>query len=183
MTDPRQLLIGNGTFSFYQSDTAPISDTLYDGAAHKIGNVKAFTFQQQGETKEHFGSYGGVKILDRVYTTMLRLGYTLQVEQASEFGLQTLFYGDEATGAGLYNWNYRAFTPLQNSQGFKGFGRLEIWDAAMPQVPRLVHKDFYCSIRLNNQPEFGDDWFSYELKVDVLSPVGKVYFRNPSHPV
>jgi hypothetical protein len=33
-------------------------------------------------------------------------------------------------------------------------------------------------VRLNNQPEVGDEWFGYEMKVDVLSPVGTVFLRK-----
>jgi len=53
----------------------------------------------------------------------------------------------------------------------------------VPEVPRLVHLHFFCNLRLNNQPELADDWFGYEIKVDVLSPVGEVFYRNPNDPV
>jgi len=112
MTDPRQLLIGTGLFSFVEGTERPPDDDMYNATEFQFGNVKAFTFQTQSETKDHFGSYGGVKILDRVHTTMLRLGYTLQLEQMHELGVRALFFGGAAEGGNYNNWTYRKLTPL-----------------------------------------------------------------------
>lgn len=142
-----------------------------------FGNLKAFSFQNQGETKEHFGSYRGIKILDKVFTTQLRLGYTLQLEEVNNRTVEHLFYGKlgEATDT---TPKYATIKPLQRPQSLNGFARLRIWDGHDMENPRLVHKDFYCNVRLNNQPELADEWFGYELKVDVLSPVGTVFLRD-----
>lgn len=178
MPDPSLLLIGSGDFSLVTGvSVAPADEVSYDDTAAMFGNLKAFSFQNQAETKEHFGSYRNVKILDRVFTTQLRLGYMLQLEEVDDRIVEAMFYGSSGALTGT-NPDYRQITPLVNPQSLNGFGRLRIWDDVDPQNPRLMHKDFQCNMRLNNQPELGEDWFGYELKVDVLSPVGTVFLRQ-----
>lgn len=178
MSDPSLLLIGSGDFSLITGiSVAPDNEADYDSAAAMFGNLKAYSIQNQAETKEHFGSYRGVRILDKVFTTQLRLGYMLQLEEVDDRVVETLFYGRAGALTGTAP-DYRQVTPLLNPQSLNGFARLRTWDDADPQNPRLMHKDFRCNARLNNQPEMGEDWFGYELKVDVLSPVGTVYLRQ-----
>lgn len=178
MPDPSLLLIGSGDFSIVTGvAVAPANEAEYDGAEAMFGNMKAFSFQNQAETKEHFGSYRGVRILDDVFTTQLRLGYLLQLEEINDRIVETLFYGESA-GLTASSPGYREITPLLRPQSLSGFGRLRVWDQRDPQNPRLMHKDFRCNVRLNNQPELGEDWFGYEFKVDVLSPVGTVFLRQ-----
>ncbi|QYY34612.1 hypothetical protein [Ruficoccus sp. ZRK36] len=178
MPNPNLLLIGSGDFSIITGITAaPANEAEYDDANAMFGNLKAFSFQNQAETKEHFGSYRSVKILDRVFTTQLRLGYLLQLEEVDDRAVESLFYGasGELTGS---NPDYREINPFQRPQSLTGFARLRVWDDKNSQSPRLMHKDFWCNVRLNNQPEVGDEWFGYEMKVDVLSPVGTVFLRQ-----
>ncbi len=178
MPNPNLLLIGSGDFSLITGTTVvPESEAAYDEASAMFGNVKTFSFQNQAETKDHFGSYRSVKILDRVFTTQLRLGYLLQLEEVDDRAVEALFYGvsGELTGT---DPDYRKINPLQRPQNLNGFARLRVWDDKHAQSPRLIHKDFWCNVRLNNQPEVGDEWFGYEMKVDVLSPVGTVYLRK-----
>ncbi len=178
MSDPNLLLIGSGDFSLITgTSAAPSVEADYDQPAATFGNLKAFSFQNQGETKEHFGSYRGVRILDKVFTTQLRLGYLLQLEEVDDRIVETLFYGSAGSLTGGTP-DYRQITPLQRPQSLTGFARLRIWDDRDAQNPRIMHKDFRCNVRLNNQPELAEDWFGYELKVDVLSPVGTVYLRQ-----
>ena len=178
MPDPNLLLIGSGDFSLITGiNVAPENEADYDAASAMFGNLKAFSFQNQSETKEHFGSYRGIRILDKVFTTQLRLGYMLQLEEINDRIVETLFYG-ESSGLTGSNPDYREVTPLLRPQSLSGFARLRVWDDRDQQNPRMMHKDFRCNVRLNNQPELGDDWFGYEFKVDVLSPVGSVFLRQ-----
>ena len=178
MSNPNLLLIGSGDFSIITGiSVAPTNEYDYDAADAMFGNLKAFSFQNQAETKEHFGSYRGVRILDKVFTTQLRLGYMLQLEEVNDRIVETLFYGSSGNLTGG-NPDYREINPLQKPQSLNGFARLRVWDDKDAQNPRLMHKDFRCNVRINNQPELGDDWFGYELKVDVLSPVGTVFLRQ-----
>ncbi len=178
MPNPNLLLIGSGDFSLISGvAAAPVNEADYDAADAMFGNLKAFSFQNQAETKEHFGSYRSVRILDKVFTTQLRLGYMLQLEEVNDRVVETLFYGAAGALTGT-NPDYREIAPLQRPQSLNGFARLRVWDDQDAQNPRLVHKDFQCNVRLNNQPELAEEWFGYELKVDVLSPVGTVFLRQ-----
>lgn len=109
-----------------------------------------------------------------------RHGYLLQLEEVDDRLAESLFYGSGTGEETNTTPKYRIINPLRRPQSLTGFARLRIWDDRDTQNPRLIHKDFWCSVRLNNQPEAGEDWFSYELKVDVLSPIGTVYLRQES---
>lgn len=179
MSNPNLLLIGTGDFSLITgATTIPETEAAYDAAGAMFGNLKTFSFQNQAETKEHFGSYRGVRILDKVFTTQLRLGYLLQLEEVDDRLVETLFYGSASGEQTNTVPKYKVINPLRRPQQLTGFARLRVWDDRDAQNPRLIHKDFWCSVRLNNQPEVGEDWFGYELKVDVLSPIGTVYLRE-----
>ena len=99
MSNANLLLIGGGEFSLITGATAaPASETDYDAGAALFGNVESVSIQNQAETKEHFGTYRGVRILDRVHITQLRLGYTLQLEEVDDRIVETLRSGPREEG-------------------------------------------------------------------------------------
>jgi hypothetical protein len=180
MNDPNLTLVGTGDFSLIIGATAaPTSENDYDAASAAFGNVKEVTVLNEQEVKDHFGSYRGVRILDRSVTTQLRKGYKLKLDEFEARVVQALFHA--AAGADTVTTPpYQTFTPFGQPQSLQGFGRLRLWDTLDQLNPRLVHKDFLCIVRFEGDFSLGEDFTEYELKVDVLSPVGTVYLRKDS---
>ncbi len=181
MPNPDLYLIGTADFSLITGATeAPAQESDYDQASAMFGNIDSVGVQNSSETREHFGSYQGVKVLDDVHVTQLRLGYTLTCHEVDDRMIETMFYGQAGaptTGDPVYS----QITPIAGSQTLKGFGRLRVFDGKSPANPRLIHKDFLCRVNLSSQPDLNDEnYFSFELKVDILHIVGTVLRRRDS---
>jgi hypothetical protein len=178
MNNPNLTLVGTGDFSLIiGATTAPVNESAYDDAAALFGNVKEVTIMNEQEVKDHFGSYRGVRILDRSFTTQLRKGYKLKLDEVEKRAIQTLFYASQGADVGS-NPAYETFVPFGQPQSLQGFARLRLWDSQSQVNPRLIHKDFMGITRFEGDLTLGDDFTDYELKVDVISPVGTVYLRK-----
>jgi hypothetical protein len=178
MNNPNLTLVGTGDFSLLINATAaPASEADYDAAAAMFGNVKEATILNEQEVKDHFGSYRGIRIRDRSVTTQLQKGYKLKMDEFDSRTIQTLFYASKGSDTAT-NPIYETFTPFAQPQSLQGFGRVRLWDSTSQVNPRFVHKDFFCIVRFEGDFSLGEDFSEYELKVDVLSPVGTVYLRK-----
>jgi hypothetical protein len=178
MNNPNLTLVGTGDFSLIIDATeAPAQESSYDATSAMFGNVKEVAIMNEQEVKDHFGSYRGVRILDQSVTTQLRKGYKLTLDEVDKRAIMALFYGSQGADAGSEP-AYETFTPFAKPQSLRGFARLRLWDTRSGVNPRLIHKDFFCVVRFEGDLTLGDDFTSYQLKVDVLSPVGTVYLRK-----
>lgn len=178
MNNPNLTLVGTGDFSLIiGATTAPANESEYDAASAAFGNVKEATVMNEQEVKDHFGSYRGIRILDRSVTTQLRKGYKIKLDEFEKRTVQALFYANQGADTGT-NPDYQTFTPFGQPQSLQGFGRLRMWDTRSQTNPRFMHKDFFCIVRFEGDFSLGEDFSEYELKVDVLSPVGTVYLRK-----
>ena len=178
MNNPNITLVGTGDFSLIIGATnAPVNESDYDTGTAAFGNVRELTVLNEQEVKEHFGSYRGVRILDRSVTTQLRKGYKLKLDEVERRAIQALFYASQGNDT-TTTPPYETFTPFAQPQSLRGYARLRMWDNQSQTNPRFVHKDFFCVVRFEGDLTLGDDFTDYELKVDVLSPVGNVYLRK-----
>lgn len=178
MNNPNLVLAGDGDFSLLIGATsAPVEESSYDAAAAMFGNVKEVTVMNEQEVKEHFGSYRGVRILDRSVTTQLRKSYKLKLDEVEKRAIMLLFYANAGADTATTP-AYETFTPFAQPQSLGGFARLRLWDTKSQVNPRLIHKDFACIVRFEGDLTLGEDIAEYEIKVDVLSPVGTVYLRK-----
>jgi hypothetical protein len=181
MNNPNLTLIGTGDFSLIiGATTAPPSESAYDKedwSPNMFGNVKELTILNEQEAKDHFGSYRGVRMLDRTVTTQLRKGYKLKLDDFDHRAMMMLFHAYQSADAGTIP-QYQTFTPFGMPQSLRGFGRIRLWDPADPVNPRFVHKNFLCVVRFEGDFSLGEDFSEYEIKVDVLSPVGTVYLKK-----
>lgn len=178
MNNPDLTLVGTGDFSLIQgASTAPASEIEYDDPLSIFGNVKEVTVLNEQEVKEHFGSYRGIRILDRSTTTQVRKGYRIKLDEVDKRAIIALFYAAQGANT-VSDPVYETFTPFGQPQSLRGFARLRLWDTTSEVNPRFLHKDFACVVRFEGDLTLGDDFTDYELKVDVLSPVGTVYLRK-----
>lgn len=178
MNKPNLTLVGTGDFSLIIGATAaPVNENEYDATPAAFGNVKEVTILNEREVKEHFGSYRGIRILDHSVTTQLRKGYKLKLDEFEKRTIQALFSASQGADTATEP-AYETFTPFGQPQSLQGFGRLRMWDTLSQTNPRLMHKDFFCIVRFEGDFSLGEDFSEYELKVDVLSPVGTVYLRK-----
>lgn len=181
MNNPNLTLAGTGDFSLIIGATeAPTNESAYDATSSPrplFGNVKEVVVLNDQEVKEHFGSYRGIRILDRSVATQLRKGYRLKLDEFDHRAVQTLFYATKGDDTGT-NPAYETFTPFALPQSLQGFARLRIWDTRSQVNPRLMHKDFFAIVRFEGEFTLGEDFSEYQLRVDVLSPVGTVYLRK-----
>jgi len=178
MNNPNLTLVGTGDLSLIiGAAQAPASEDDYDLATALFGNVKEVSVLNEQEVKEHFGSYRGVRILDKSVTTQLRKGYKMKLDEFDKRAIQALFYANQGADT-VTDPAYETFTPFGQPQSLQGFGRVRMWDTIDQVNPRLVHKDFLCVVRFEGDFSLGEDFSEYELKVDVLSPVGTVYLRK-----
>ena len=118
-----------------------------------------------------------MRILDRSVTTQLRKGYKLKFDELDKRAIQALFYASQGSDVGS-NPAYETFTPFALPQSLQGFGRVRLWDTTSQINPRFMHKDFLCIARFEGDLPVGEDFCQYELKVDVVSPVGTLYLRK-----
>jgi len=178
MNNPNLTLVGTGDFSLIIGATdVPATEDEYDAATAPFGNVREVTVLNEQEVKEHFGSYRGIRILDRSVATQLRKGYRLKMDEFEARAVQALYYassGDDTVTDPVYE----TFTPFGLPQSLQGFGRIRLWDTASQTNPRFMHKDFLCIVRFEGDYTLGEEFSEHELKVDVLSPVGTVYLRK-----
>lgn len=180
MNNPNITLVGTGDFSLIIGTAGiPANESAYDATTAMFGNVKEVTILNEQEVKDHFGSYRGVRILDRSVTTQLRKGYKLKLDEVEKRVIMTLFYAAQGSDTGTTP-DYETFVPFGQPQSLRGVARLRLWDTASNQNARMIHKDFYCVVRLEGDLTLGEEFSEYELKVDVLSPVGTVYLRKDS---
>lgn len=178
MNSPHLTLTGTGDFSLLiGASAAPASESAYDASTALFGNVREVTILNEQEVKEHFGSYRGVRVLDRTVTTQLRKGYKLKLDEVDRRAVIALFYASQGADIGTAP-AYETFTPFAQPQSLQGFARLRIWDDQSQVNPRLIHKDFRAVVRFEGDLSLVDTFVEYELKVDVLSPVGTVYLRK-----
>ena len=178
MNNPNLTLAGTGDFSLIVGATeAPAQEDAYDAASAPFGNLKEVVVLNEKEVKDHFGTYRGVRILDQTVVTQLRKGYRLKFDEFEERAVQALFNAALGEDTGI-DPVYRTFTPFTQTQGLKGFGRVRLWDTRSQENPRMIHKDFLCIVRFEGDFTLGEDFSEYELKVDVLSPVGVVHLRK-----
>jgi hypothetical protein len=179
MNNPQLTLTGTGDFSLILgSVTAPRFESVYDDSSAVFGNIKEVVIQNEQEVKEHFGSYRGLRLLDRSVTTQLRKSYKLKLDEIDHRAIVALFYAEKGSDALLDGKSYNTFVPFTQPQSLNGFARLRIWDDLSNTKPRLIHKDFRAIVRFEGDLTLGEDFVDYEIKVDVLSPVGTVYLRK-----
>lgn len=178
MNNPNLTLVGTGDFSLIIGATAaPANESDYDATTAAFGNVKEVTVMNEQEVKDHFGSYRGVRILDRSVTTQLRKGYKLKLDEVEKRAIMALFYASQGSDTET-SPDYETFIPFAQPQSLRGFGRIRLWDTQSQTNPRFIHKDFHCVVRFEGDLMLGEDMTDFELKVDVLSPVGTVYLRK-----
>jgi hypothetical protein len=89
------LLIGTGEFSFAEG-AASVVAALAIGFVD-FGNLTAFGVQTKNTTKEHLGSYRGVRRIDRTFILQTQLGYQLTSDEWDTNKLRFAFYGDQGT--------------------------------------------------------------------------------------
>lgn len=85
------VLLGTGEFSF-ASGAASLA------AAQLVGwqdfdNVTTFSVQSKNEKVEHFGSYRGVKRLDKTYFKRVQAGYQLKFSAIDAQRISVMYYG------------------------------------------------------------------------------------------
>jgi hypothetical protein len=178
MNNPNLTLVGTGDFSLIIGATAaPANESDYDATTAAFGNVKEVTVMNEQEVKDHFGSYRGIRILDRSITTQLRKGYKLKLDEFERRVVMALFYASQGADTST-NPAYETFIPFGQPQSLQGFGRIRMWDNLSQSNPRFIHKDFLCVVRFEGDFSLGEDFSEYELKVDILSPVGTVFLRK-----
>ncbi len=178
MNNPNLTLAGTGDFSLILGATAaPVSEDDYDAAAAAFGNLKEVVVVNDQEVKDHFGTYRGVRILDHSVTTQLRKGYKLKFDEFEERAVRSLFYAEKGEPT-ITTPVYDTFVPFTAPQSLRGFGRVRLWDTSSQENPRMYHKDFLCVARFEGDFTLGEDYSEYELRVEVLSPVGTVYLRQ-----
>lgn len=178
MNNPNLTLVGTGDFSLITGvSAAPANESDYDAVSATFGNLKELNVLNEKEVKDHFGSYRGIRILDRSVTTQLRKGYKLKLDEFDHRAVQALFYASAGADTNTTP-PYRTFTPFSQPQSLQGFARIRLWDTRSRVNPRLIHKDFFCIVRFEGDFSLGEDFTEYELKVDVLSPVGTVFLRK-----
>ena len=92
----KALLIGTGEFSFSE-DAASVSDAQSKGFLD-FGNVTASTPSPEQTKEEHFGSYRGVRRVDKTAVTENKLSYKIKVDEFNKSNLEILFGGAATTG-------------------------------------------------------------------------------------
>lgn len=99
-TDPghnlKALLIGTGEFSFAE-DALSVSDAQAKGYLD-FGNVTASTPSPEQTKEEHFGSYRGIRRVDKTAVTENKLTYKIKVDEFNKTNLEVLFGGSPTTG-------------------------------------------------------------------------------------
>jgi len=181
MPDPTKLIIGGGEFSLVESPQGTVpADAEYDAPENSFGNIRAITFNNETELKEHFGTYKNLRVLDDAFATMLKLGYTLGMDEVTDKVLRVWYLGGPVKPVADFDAGYDAVevVPLGSPQFLRGWGCLRIYDQMSDSVPRIVHKDFFCLVRLNSQPQLAEEYLEYEFSITVLSPRGRVQHRN-----
>lgn len=180
MNNPNLTFVGTGDFSLLiGASQPPANESDYDDPSAIFGNVKEVMMLNEQEVKDHFGSYRGVRILDRSVTTQIRKGYRIKLDEVDKRTMMALFYATQGADT-TTNPAYETFTPFGQPQSLRGFGRIRLWDTESSSNPRFVHKDFACVARFEGDLSLGEDFTDYEIKIDVLSPVGTVYLRKDS---
>jgi|ERR1041384_1425354 hypothetical protein len=62
-----------------------------------FGNIVGLTLSPKGTTKEHMGAYNGIRKVDKSVVTELRLGYKVEVDEASAQNISFHYYGTLGT--------------------------------------------------------------------------------------
>lgn len=100
-TDPNvhnlnALLIGTGEFHF--AEGATLATAGKPGFGFKsFDNVKAFQLAPEKESKEHIGSYRGVKRRDKTFNISAKFSYKLTLDTVGLQKLLLMFFGIAAT--------------------------------------------------------------------------------------
>src|SRR4051812_44171623 len=85
------LVIGTGEFSFAAGATSLAAAQLIGWV--DFDNVTTGTIQSKSTTKEHKGSYRGVKRLDKTHVTETKVGYQLKFDAIDAQKVTLLFRG------------------------------------------------------------------------------------------
>jgi len=196
-------LIGNGDLSILANiwsggmptprTEPPLSESEYDqvpaemnGFEGMFGNCTVFKFENKIESKERFKSVRGLRVLDDSVAVQIQHGYIVTIDEFDARMAYLLFSGGRAQPPTEFigGATYDIVTPFTAPQGIRGYGRVRIWDPRDQVHPRLFDTGFYCVARLNNQPDFGDDFFKLELKLDILQAgkIGMIRLGGPPMP-
>lgn len=178
MSDTDKILIGNGELSFIIGQaTVPALETEYDAAGVAQFVCRDVGFLLEQEVKKHHGIYKGIRILDDIAITQIEMGYKLTLEEVTKQALQMMMLDDGTTADEGSSPDYEKLVPFSSGLALDGFARLRIWDERDQVNPRLMHKDFKAKLILDGSPELGDDWFTFQANLFVLSPVGTFFSR------
>jgi hypothetical protein len=90
------LLIGTGEFSF--SEDATSAANAQARGYLDFGNIVASTPSQENSKEEHFGSYRGVRRVDKTINTENKLRYKIKVDEWNRKNLEILYGGSSTTG-------------------------------------------------------------------------------------
>lgn len=180
MNNPNLTINGSGDFSLIIDATAaPVDESSYDAAAAMFGNVTKVTVKNEFEAKDHFGSYRGLRVLDKRRVTKVQKGYMITTDEFDIRAIRSVFFAEQGADAGT-SPDYHTFVPFSAPQGLRGFARLRMWDVEDRTNPRLIHKDFYCVVTPDGDVELAEEDATLTLRIDVLSPVGTVFLKQSS---
>lgn len=87
------VLIGTGEFSIAVGASTPAAAQLI--GYKDFGNVKVFDVSAEGEKKEHYGSYRGTQVRDRLDNRKLKIGYKLTCDEWTADMLSYFFFGKQ----------------------------------------------------------------------------------------
>jgi len=178
MSDTDKILIGNGELSFIIGQSAvPTAESEYDASGVAQFVTRNVRFLMEQEVKKHYGVYKGLRILDDVAITQIEMGYGLTLEEVTKEALQMMLLDDGLTTNETGPPEYQQLVPFSNGMALDGFARLRVWDERDQTNPRLMHKDFRGKLVLDGNPELGEDWFTFDANLYVLSPVGTFFSR------
>lgn len=97
---PKNLIatyIGSGQFSFADGATSPAAAQLI--GYRDFGNLKTYKTASKSTTKDHIGSYNGVRRKDKTFVTQTDIGYQVETDQLDADNLAFFVYGSQ--GAAL----------------------------------------------------------------------------------
>lgn len=147
-----------------------------EGYCVDFGNVLNVSVNSSVEELKHYGSYNGVRRVDRTSITQSELAYTVRLDEIDERVLKVLMCAAPSTNSKA---GYTAFEPLKNFN-IKGIGVIQIQDVDDDEgAPRFIHEYFGCELKIDGAVDFDPSkWAEASLVITMTNPKGTFYVKD-----
>lgn len=141
-----------------------------------FGNLVSISMNASKEELKHYGSYSGVRRVDRTVITQAELAYTLRLDEIDKRIIEVLVQAAAGTGT---KTGYTALEPLKDFN-IKGIGCLEIQDVDDEDgSPRIIHEYFGCELKVDGAVDFNpQNWSEASLVVTMTNPKGTFWVKD-----